>query len=358
MGTGEEQPQRELERAIALFKAGDRAEAADRLKKLVAAPRLDDVGRSVAWLWLAETSGDFDVRLDCLRQASLLQPENARISRELEKLQRASVGSLALQRAPAVVGLTGGRNGDGSGIFVDANGTAATTAYVVGGARRMRLKIRGIDALTCEVIRRCPEADLAILKAPVTIGDRVTQPKSDANEAVAFTALSFGRGRLRGLAEGDGGANQGAWLRTNVSPLAMPDAGGNPLYAGDGDIIGLLTQNVDEKNGMALAVPISRINALARQATADIETSPKAGYCGSCGSLARSGQLGGRYCETCGAALPAELVAVKTADDERLARLHNEDANAVCPHCASRVGAYAGSCLRCGNTLANSQTRN
>ena len=350
------QAQRELERAIALVKAGDRASASAKLRAVIAAPDLDDAGRSAAWLWLAETGDDSAFRADCLRHAARLQPDNKRIRSQLNRLARATSSGVSLEHAPAVVGVGGGRNGMGSGVFVDSDGTVATTAYVVGGARRMQLMIKGMEGIACEVARRFPEADLALLKAPVTIRDGIAQRSEAELDSGAFTSLSYGGSRSRGAAQAHNGANGSAWLRTTLPLSSLPDAGGLPLYAGGGEIIGLLTRNVDAATGMCLAVPFRRVRDLAQRTAQELAAEGTACYCAACGTRSRAGRFGGRYCEICGAPLPPELVRQGEPDADRLAQLHGEDRIRPCPNCASPARFYAGSCLRCGMAIAIRET--
>ena len=92
----------------------------------------------------------------------------------------------------------------------------------------------------------------------------------------------------------------------------MPDAGGNPLYDENGQLLGLLTHNVDGV-GNALAARFSHLASLAEQLQRDRQLMPESRYCAVCGSLSRAALFGGGHCETCGAA---------KALDQAVAALH------------------------------------
>ena len=206
--------------------------------------------------------------------------------------------------------------------------------------------------LTGAVLRRFPTHDLALIHTPLRLARKISvAPPSLIADNSAFIALGYGGARLRGaLARSkNGGARH--WLRTTIPPAQMPDAGGNPLVDEHGQLLGLLTRNVDGA-GNALAAKIAHVAALAEQLLRERQLMPDSRYCGACGALTRARLYGGAHCETCGAAQALDSAeAALPPQVEELAALYGEDAGRLCPRCAARIGSYDGRCLRCGQGM-------
>ena len=79
-------------------------------------------------------------------------------------------------------------------------------------------------------------------------------------------------------------------------PVQLPDSGGNPLLDENGQLLALLTRNVDCA-GKALALKMSHIISLAAQLKRDQQLMPDSDYCAACGGRARSQLYGGEHCE-------------------------------------------------------------
>ena len=357
----------DLLRAIAHMKSGDLQAAAALLRVAVDDPDLDRHGRAVACIWLAETDDDIAFKIRCLQQALRQEPGNLQVQGKLDQLRArqmqrrsdasaltSSRSSVRMAQAPLVLGIDGGVNGRGSGIFVNREGLVATTASAVGSALEVVVALGGSQALPGQALRRFPESDLALIQTPVALGSLdalENSPVVIAKEAV--TAIAYNGAKIRGAVEDPGdGARQG-WLRTSILIAMSPDAGGNPLTDDRGHVLGLLTRNADHDRGSAWALSLPHILTLAEQTAQEYRLLPNAATCGSCGCRAGAGHYGGRYCETCGARLPSAGVSRSDpADFERLAQIYGENQSMPCPRCGSKAGYYTGQCLRCSHELA------
>lgn len=358
----------ELLRAIELMKSGDPQSAVALLRAAVDDPELDGHGRAVACIWLAETGENIAFKISCLEQALRHEPGNAQVRGKLDQLRERqmqrhpdastltpSPSSVRLAQAPLVLGIDGGANGRGSGIFVNREGLLATTANLVGSALEVDVALGNAQAVPGQVLRRYLESDLALIQAPVALDSLdalENAPLVIANEAI--TAISYNGAKIRGsVQDAADGARQG-WLRTSILIAMSPDAGGNPLYDGRGHVLGLLTRNADYDTGGAWALSLAHILTLAEQCAQEHRLLPNAATCGSCGCRAQSGHYGGRYCETCGARLPSAAVSTTDPpDNERLAQIYGEHQSRPCPRCGIKAGFYAGRCLRCSHELAS-----
>ena len=354
--------QDELQRAIQLMQNGEAEAAAEQLNRLANSPTLDAQARAAAYVWLAEARADRDYKVRCLERALAHEPGNAQIRQGLQQLRsapdqprhlpvmRAERDSASqLQRRPQVVGINGGANGLASAAFIGSGGLLATTSYAVGSAARVEVHIPGEREMSGAVVRRFPHCDLALVSAPVKLARKpAVAPPSMAADTLTFTAHSATGMRLRGqLNRADRGLPS-HWLATNTHLVQVPDAGGNPLVDGQGQLVGLLTRNSD-LSGAALAIKVAHILALAQAFRRDRQLLPTAGYCAACGSLTQAGRYGGRSCETCGAALAAGKLSASTAPDRAaLLKLYGEESAPPCSHCRATVGQHEGRCLRCG----------
>jgi len=357
----------DLLRAIEHMKSGDLQSAVVLLQEAVDNPDLDEHGRAVACIWLAETGDDISFKISCLEQALRHEPGNPQVQGKLDQLrdrqlQQHSVASaltpssssVCMAQAPPVLGIDGGVNGSGSGIFVNREGLVATTANLVGSALEVVVACGSSGAVPGQVLRRYPESDLALIGTPVALDSLdalENRPVVIANEAV--TALAYNGAKIRGAVQDPGDGARKGWLRTSILIAMSPDAGGIPLYDSRGHILGLLTRNADHDTGRAWALSLPHILTLAEQTAQERRLLPNAATCGACGCRAQAGHYGGRYCETCGASLPSASVSELDAPDfERLAQIYGENQSRPCSHCGAKAGYYAGHCLRCSHEQA------
>lgn len=354
--------QNELRQAIELMQDGQAAPAVDLLNRLVECAELDGKGRAAAYVWLAESRQDNAFKICCLERALEQDPDNRQIQQGLQQLiaarpqpdQLPAMGAdrqrAALEEAPPVIGVVGGLNGPASGVFVDDGGLIATTSYAIGSAERVTVTLDAGRHLAGEVVRRFPTHDLALIDVPLqTARGPASAPASMIAENSAFIALGYGGARLRGAFAQHNSRRARHWLRTTIPPVQMPDAGGNPLFDDKGQLLGLLTRNVDNA-GNVVALKMSQVLALTSQWRRDRRLMPDARCCVACGALTRARLFGGGHCETCGAAQQGDSDFPRQAD--KLAALYGEDDGPPCPHCGARVGAYEDRCLRCGRSVA------
>lgn len=350
----------DLQRAIELMQSGEAQAASASLRALIAEPDLDDHARATAYLWLAESRPDRDFKIDCLQRALVCEPQNLQVKEVLDQLQAEAAAtqmppaqSIELQAAPQVVGIRGGPNGPGSGMFVNHQGLIATTGYLTGSADTLSVDIDDEWTVAGQVVRRHPGSDLALIETPVRIGSLGSlAPAMLIARDELIVALAYAGQRAQGLVREVGTGARSQWLLTSLAPGMMLDAGGNPVWDTMGKIVGMLTRNADHVSGSLYALDVGQINRLAEQFLQERRLLPDAGYCGSCGSLTRAHRYGGRYCETCGALLPeSEASATVSPEPERLNRIYDGNESQACPVCAAQVGFYADRCLRCGREL-------
>lgn len=355
--------QDELRRAIQMMQDGRVEEASAMLHRLVDEPTLDAKARAAACVWLAEAREDREYKRRCLERALEYEPDNAQIRQGLNQLLAQPVqparlpmppararNAIALEQSPTAVGVYGGLNGLASGVFVSRDGLLATTSYAAGGVAEMMVRLSGEREVSAPVVRRYPLYDLAFIATSVELARKPNvAPPAMIAENSPFVALGYRGARLRGsLVPGSRGAD-GNWLETNIAPVQLPDAGGNPLVDERGQLLGMMTRNVGP-SGHACALKMAHVMALAEQYRRDRQLMPQAGYCRSCGARARARLFGGGTCETCGTRLSA--AGRRDKQSEELTQLYGEKAGPPCRHCGARVGAYGGRCLRCGHAMS------
>ena len=358
--------QSDLRQAIELMQDGDVGRAVDMLNRLVGGAELDDKGQAAAYVWLAESRADSAFKIRCLERALNHEPENQQIRQGLQQLlaappQRGQLptmgsarGHAELDETPLVIGILGGLNGLASGVFVGGAGMIATTSYAIGATERVTVTLDAERHLPGAVVRRFPTYDLALIETSIKLARKPAMaPASMAADNTVFVALGYGGSKLRGLLQQIDRGRAQQWLRTTIPPAHLPDAGGNPLYDENGQLLGLLTRNVDGA-GKALASKMSHVVALAEQDQRDRQLLPRAGYCRHCGGRTRARIYGGRNCETCGAAQAVDSSeSPSPVQSDKLMALYGEDADRPCPQCGALIGHYNGRCLRCAHAYAS-----
>ena len=357
--------QDDLRKAIDSMQAGQVALAVEMLSNLLAGSELDDKGRAAAYVWLAESQEDSAFKIRCLERALRHDPENRQIRQGLEQVKTSRPppkppapalgrGATELREAPPVVGILGGMNGCASGVFVNESGLIATTSYAIGGAANATVILDAERRLTGAIARRFPAYDLALIQTQMQLArPPAMAPSSLVGDSAACVAMGYGGAKLRGALEPMRGGRARQWLRTTISLADLPDAGGNPLYDENGQLLALLTRNVDGA-GCALALKIAQVVALANAEKRGSQLMPDSGYCQQCGARTRAHLFGGRHCESCGAALSISVAeASSPPQGDKLAALYGEDASRPCAQCGARVRPYGGRCLRCGRRFTN-----
>lgn len=355
--------QNDLRQAIEWMQDGGIAPAVELLNRLIAGDELDGRGRAAAYVWLAESRADKAFKIRCLERALEHDAENQQIRQGLQQVMAAPPSprpamAPALRRSelddtPPVIGILGGRNGPASGCFINDAGMIATTSYALGSASRATVALDAKRHAPGVVLRRSPTHDLALIETALRPAKTpAAAHPSTIGEGSAFVALGYDGLKLRGVLAPLKARRAQHWLRTSIPPIQMADAGGNPLVAANGQLLGLLTRNVDGA-GNALAIKMSHIIALAKSELRDRQLMPDSDYCAACGGRTRTRLYGGDHCETCGAALGGDVAKPAAAPQaDKLAALNGENAARPCPHCGARFGAYDGRCLRCGQAVA------
>ena len=313
-----------------------------------------------------------DFKSNCLRRALECEPDNLQVRQVLDQLLAAKPAPpfdpvdrppsppgetpLSFSKAPPVVGVSGGANGTGSGVFVGNNGLIATSSYVTGSTAEFTIVIDLNQEVTGRVVRRYPQYDLALIETNVIVDEiGSVAPSAMVTHGDVVFAMESAGSTLRGQVL-VGGNQSNHWLATSFQPARMLNSGGNPIYDARGNLLGLLTRNIDHKSGALLALSISQVTRLTAEALQARRLQPAAGCCNCCGCMTRAGQYGGRYCETCGAILgDLDGSTVIPPDTAQLAQLYDGEESRPCPNCAALVGYYAGRCLRCGSNLMREQ---
>ncbi len=353
--------QDELRQAIQLMQERQVEVAAGMLNRLVSDAELDAQGRAAAYVWLAESRDDYEYKLACLERALECEPENSQIRQGLNQLKSArpqvrrspALGrTVQLERAPRVVGIGGGVNGNASAVFIDGDGLLATTAYAIGGSEHVRVMIDNLPEARGVVLRRHPLYDLAFVSTAVKLARKpAIAPPGSAGESQTAAAFAYYGSNLHVVLTYDDRLPARHWLGSNIPLVQVPDAGGNPLYDERGQLLGILTRSID-RAGRVYALKISQVLALAGQLRRERQLRPGIGYCQTCGSLTRAPLYGGPYCETCGGRLRSGRGPQSAPQWEKLLPLYGENQSRPCPACGARVGYYAGRCLRCGRAVA------
>jgi len=367
--------QRILEMGIQATQAGSKAEGA-RLIRIALKRELPAEILAVAYLWLAETTDDPQIKRAHYGEAITLDPTNAEARQRLAALMNTQLPTQntggfspisgtgympAAQQAPPVptpvaqpqtgavniadtLGhVIGGANGAGTGFFVTQDGLMVTTRYIVGGLDRVMVELHSGRQLPAMVVSSVPDLDLAILYVehraesllPITPLARV--PDDAPLYVVTYNGESFHvqqRPTRRIM--------PAHWIPTNAARI--PDAGGNPIFDERNYLIGMMTRNVSRASNHLFGVHIS---AIRRCVDAYIQTSREARkYCPNCGTNSRALGAGFFYCEACGGVRP-EMANVQRYYLPQ-ADVFYEAGRGRCVHCGSIAGLHAGRCLRCG----------
>ena len=350
----------DLQRAIALMQAGEAQAASEMLQALIAEPELDDHARASAYVWLAESRTDPRFKIECCNGRSNTSRPISQVRDILNQLRAPGAAPLdpsslriAMSDAPPVLGVRGGPNGIGSGMFVNQRGLVATTAYVTGSAATVNIDLDNERTVAGRVVRRFPQSDLALIETPVSVDSiGAVTPAILLARDETIIALAYPGNRTQGAVRDVGTGARSHWLFTGLSPAMMSDAGGNPVCDAKGNLVGMLTRNADHSSGELYALAIRAGQSAG--GTIPARAASNAG-CRLLQQLRRNDQRATirravlrdlwRPAARCGG--PAGMAA----DPERLMHLYDGNESQPCPNCAAKVGFYAGRCLRCGGEL-------
>jgi tetrahydromethanopterin S-methyltransferase subunit G len=255
-----------------------------------------------------------------------------------------------LQKPQRTVGVIGGPNGAGTGFFVTHTGLVVTTRYVVGGELDVEIHLLDGRQLQGDVVRSFPEFDLALVQVNVQL-ERLTPVSRNPNipENMTLTAVTHSGQGLRTNKRTTRHRTAPYWFPTIINHLL--DAGGNPIFNTDGEIVGMLTQNAGRNSGYIYGLNIGKILHSVHQYQQELsQQTTRTTYCNACGIISRAPAVGGFFCENCGHTLPYAQDMVRYPQPNMIS-LYGENVHRPCPECQSRVGFYNGTCMRCGYDL-------
>jgi len=259
--------------------------------------------------------------------------------------------TIMLERAQRSVGILGGPNGRGTGIFVTRDGLAATTRYVAGGEEQLEIELLDGRRLLGQVVRAFPDLDLALIQTPVQLRHlmQISKAATLPDNAPIVAVTHQGEG-LRSTKRATQHATPAHFFPTMINQ--MRDAGGNPIFDGQNLLVGLLTKNAVRSNGYLYGLYMARVYQSVQRYLQEKQqlAGQRSTYCPACGILSRAPAFGGFYCENCGNTLPFALELTRFPQPN-LIRLYGENIQRPCPNCDSQVGYYRGACMRCGYEL-------
>lgn len=169
--------------------------------------------------------------------------------------------------SPAVISVTAGQHGMGSGFLISPDGYALTNSHVVDGRSRVKAQTAEGDRIDAEVLGDDPATDLALLR--LTANDLPYAQLGDSN-VLKVGQLVIAMGSPLGLhstvstgvvsALGRSMRGQDGRLIENIIQHAAPINPGNsggPLVDSRGRVIGINTAIIALTQGLGFAVPSS-----------------------------------------------------------------------------------------------------
>lgn len=254
---------------------------------------------------------------------------------------------LTLNEAQRSVGIVGGPNGKGSGFFVTRDGLVATTRFVVGSEESLTIQLQSGQTLAGRVVRGFPLYDLALIKVPVQLVNLLSVAHMPMMaENIPLTVLAHPGELTRTARRETREQMPPQWFPTLLNRLQ--DAGGDPIYNPQNELIGMMTRNASRSTGYFHGLHINAIFQCTQQFVQEAQQLTGQGiYCTSCGTSSRAGAFKAYYCESCGSVLPPAM-DIRRKPLENVGALYGETMHGACPNCRSTVGYYNGICLRCG----------
>ncbi len=254
---------------------------------------------------------------------------------------------MTLNEAQRSVGVVGGPNGKGSGLFVTRDGLIATTRFVVGSEDSLTIQLASGQTLAGQVLRSFPQFDLALIKVPVQLVALLPVAQVPIlAENLPLMVLSHPGEVIRTARRETRGELPPQWFPTLLNRLQ--DAGGDPIFDPQNALVGMMTRNASRTTSYFYGLHISAIYQCVQMFLQEAQQLGNQGiYCSSCGSSSRAGAFKAYYCETCGSVLPPAL-DIRRRPMENVGALYGETMNRPCPNCRATIGFYNGVCLRCG----------
>ncbi len=102
------------------------------------------------------------------------------------------VADMVLPSVVSVVSLSGGAEGEGSGIILDSSGTILTNNHVIAGARRLTVQFNDGTTGSASVVGTDPTDDLAVIKVSGVSGLKPATLGSSSNLKVGQAVVAIG----------------------------------------------------------------------------------------------------------------------------------------------------------------------
>ncbi len=362
-----------LEQGIDAMQAGSLSEGARLIRIALKIGALDADLQAIGYLWLAEAETTAAQKRARYQQALTADPGNAEAKARLNRLltehlpavttpaaspappANEAVAAVQMPSAPSapagpvnvadhIASILGGPHGPGTGFFVLADGVLATTRHVVGGLERVTVGLHNGRQLNAEVIRSYPALDLAFLRIAQTVPSLLpVTALARVPEDAPLYLFHYSGELLQAAQRPTQRVLPGQWIPTTFDHLL--DAGGGPLFDGNGHLIGMITTATGRTSGYLYGLHIATIRASLEAVYHELRGERRT-YCPACGALSLAGGAGLAYCESCGGVLPHAQQMARYPQPRASAFY---DANgARCTTCGSAVGLHQGRCLRCG----------
>jgi serine protease Do len=223
--------------------------------------------------WLLKTD-HFDVVLEPVSKSftGTITTTSA-IGAKTEMRPELPVEQVVDKSKPAVVLLLR-PDGQGTGFFITETGVIATNAHVARGEQNLIAVVASGQKLDAKVVYIDSDLDLALLKVEgeafphLELSDVSTIRQGQTVVAIGNPGLGMPFSVTRGIVSAVGGQPQfrnGTWIQTDAA--INPGNSGGPLLNAYGEVIGINTLKVVEKNFQGIGFALSSsdlINLLAR----------------------------------------------------------------------------------------------
>jgi hypothetical protein len=249
------------------------------------------------------------------------------------------------------VGISDGPNGPGTGFFITQSGIIATTRYVTGGLHNVTVHLDRYTQLPGRVIRSFPYQDIALVHVdyrPSALLPFSPYPYITPN--TPLKAQSFVGGWLYGNQRNTERQLAQHWFPTDI--LQVPDAGGNPVFNEQDQLVGMLTRNISSSSAYVYGVNLADIRRALEVFQGEMQSERNRHYCSACGYISAASAAGGYYCENCGTTMSQSQNVHRQLTQHSL-NLYAERNSPPCVHCGAQAGLYQQQCLRCGQEVHN-----
>jgi S1-C subfamily serine protease len=193
-----------------------------------------------------------------------------------------SVVTIATEGASGFSPFSVPTSGVGSGIIISSDGLILTNYHVVSGSTSLTVTLSDGKTVSATVVTTDPTKDLAVVRANAT-GLTPATLATSTNLAVGQLAIAIGsplgtftdtvtQGIVSGLDRSIDVANDTGRGTTHLTGLIQTDAAinpgnsGGPLLDSSGAVIGIVTAQASDAQGVGFAIPISAAASLIAQA--------------------------------------------------------------------------------------------